>query len=182
MKRPGDGEADLGAGEARPALSLTGTLKWFDMLRGYGFFLPDDGGGDVLIHYSIADSATVRALQPGARVTALVRDGARGRQAVTLLSVEPAGEMPGPPPAPVGLPDPLPAGFQPAQVRWFNRARGYGFLLLEDGYTQAFVHMETVRRAGYETLQPGQPLAARVETGPKGVLAVEILPASGSRA
>lgn len=181
MKQAGSGETDLGTGEPA-AFPMSGTLKWFDMLRGYGFFLSDDGGGDVLIHYSLADGATARALQPGTRVTALVREGARGRQAVALLSVEPGEGAAAPRPAAAIDPARLPAGFQPVQVRWFNRARGYGFLLLADGFTQAFVHMETVRRAGHEMLHPGQVLAARIETGPRGALALELLPASALEA
>lgn len=179
MKQAAEDSVGLGSGEAQataPLATLSGAVKWFDMLRGYGFFVPDDGAGDVLLHYSLLDGDGARALVPGARVTALVREGPRGRQAVSIIAVVPVetGEA-----EPDSLPPlgPLPEGFEPVQVRWFNRAKGYGFLLLADGFTQAFVHMETVRRAGYDMLEPGQRLVARIETGPRGALAVELLAA-----
>ncbi|MFN3592560.1 MAG: cold-shock protein [Thermaurantiacus sp.] len=178
MKQGAEDSVGLGSGEvpaASPLVTLSGVVKWFDMLRGYGFFVPEDAEGDVLLHYSLLDGDGARALVPGARVTALVREGSRGRQAVSLVAVEPvetavAERLPSL--APEG---PLPDGFEPVQVRWFNRAKGYGFLLLADGFTQAFVHMETVRRAGHEILEPGQRLGARIENGPRGALAVELL-------
>ncbi|MCG2842140.1 cold shock domain-containing protein [Sandaracinobacter sp. RS1-74] len=59
-------------------------------------------------------------------------------------------------------------------MRWFNRAKGYGFLLRNDGVTQAFIHMETVRRGGFENLLPGQSVEARIHDGPRGALAVVV--------
>jgi CspA family cold shock protein len=178
MKQGTEDSVGLGSGEVLavgPLVTLSGAVKWFDMLRGYGFFVPDDSDGDVLLHYSLIDGDGARALVPGARVTALVRQGPRGRQAVSLVSVEP-GETPVPETVLAAWPEgPLPDGFEPVQVRWFNRAKGYGFLLRADGFTQAFVHMETVRRAGHEILEPGQRLGARIESGPRGALAVELL-------
>ena len=69
-------------------------------------------------------------------------------------------------------------GFEPVRVKWFNRLRGYGFLIREEDETQdIFVHMETVRRGGLSDLMPDQPLRARIAAGRKGPLAVEVEPA-----
>lgn len=170
------------AGVTEPTIS--GRVKWFDPTRGYGFVVPDDGGADVLLHANVLARHGCKALPEGAVVKTTVRDGPRGRQAVALLDVDLSQAVPD------GVRSPAPAGgrvdpkqlidaagdFEEVQVRWFNRARGYGFLLRSDGETQIFVHMETVRRGGFETLVPGQALRARAVDGPRGALAVIVAP------
>ncbi|MGF1463937.1 MAG: cold-shock protein [Maricaulaceae bacterium] len=61
-----------------------------------------------------------------------------------------------------------------ATVKWFNRAKGYGFVIAEDGQSEVFVHMDAVRRAGLEDLQPGEQIQVRCGEGPKGRIVAEI--------
>ncbi|WP_328799524.1 cold-shock protein [Sandaracinobacteroides hominis] len=164
---------------------VTGRVKWFDMVKGYGFITPEDGGGDVLIHYNLLSPLGRKSLPEGAKVVVQARAGPRGRQATNILDLDLSKAI-GPDQDRIAersanRVDPLDfitdAGdFEPVQVRWFNRAKGYGFLLRDDGVTQIFIHMETVRRGGFETLQPGQLLRARVHDGPRGALAVAVEP------
>ncbi len=171
--------------EGEQTVTLGGRVKWFDMVKGYGFVTPDEGGGDILVHYNLLVPLGRKSLPEGAHVTVTARQRQRGWQALEIVDLDLSRAV-GPDPDKIAERsanriDPLDfmaeAGdFEPVQVRWFNRAKGYGFLLRDDGVTQIFIHMETVRRGGFETLQPGQLIVARVHDGPKGALAVAIGP------
>ena len=67
-----------------PTYDLTGTVKWFDQVRGFGFVTPEDGGQDVFLHSSVLQRAGRQDVQQGEKVELEVRDGQRGRQAVNL--------------------------------------------------------------------------------------------------
>ena len=63
-------------------------------------------------------------------------------------------------------------------VKWFNNAKGYGFIEPEGGGSDVFVHYSAIKTEGYRTLNEGQSVTYEVEQGPKGYHAVEVRPSS----
>ena len=71
---------------ARPSLA-TGTVKWFDAKRGFGFIVPELGGGDIFVHQSEIQLAGFRRLSEGQRVQFELNQGQQGMQASTVKLV-----------------------------------------------------------------------------------------------
>jgi CspA family cold shock protein len=162
-------------------VEITGFIKWFDVSKGYGFIVPDNGMADVLLHVTCLRRDGFQTAYEGARVVAEVLERPKGLQAFRILSMDESTAVhPSQlPPARTHFAVTPTSGLERAWVKWFNRLRGFGFLTRGEGTPDIFVHMETLRRYGLAELRPGQVVLVRYGHGPKGLMAAEVRPDTG---
>lgn len=170
---------DVTEDAAVDVIEVVGTIKWFDIAKGYGFIVPEtEGLPDILLHVTCLRRDGYQTAYEGARVVCEVLDRPRGLQALRIVhmdestAVHPSLLAPSRTHVQV-VPT---SGLELATVKWFNRVKGFGFVTRGEGTEDIFVHMETLRRYGLAELRPGQTVWVRFGDGPKGLMAAEIRP------
>ena len=164
--------------------AIVGRVKWFDATRGFGFLVSEQVDGDVLLHFSVLREHGRRSVPEGATIECVPVQLDRGLQAKKVLSIDTTTALPQPMRSSIPVTERADrralaesaGAFEPVEVKWFNRVRGYGFVKRPDevGGEDVFVHMETVRISHLPELQPGQHLEARIAPSGKGLTAVEL--------
>ncbi len=155
---------------------IKGHVKWFDSTKGYGFVVVDDGQGDVLLHANVLRNFGRSSVAEGAEITMDVQGTDRGRQAVEIhdISAQTPEEVDYSEPLQSLLKAKNNSPLEPARVKWFDKAKGFGFVNVFGSSDDVFVHMEILRLYGLSDLLPGEAVVVRKQEGPRGQMASEV--------
>lgn len=159
------------------ATPVSGLVKWFDPVKGFGFVVSDLGGPDILLHVNVLRNFGQSSIADGARVELEVQKTERGVQATQVLALYPPQGGEGVGLSDIAALDPLvvaAAPLEPARVKWFDKGKGFGFANVFGRREDIFLHMEVLRRSGLSDLAPGEALALRVIEGKRGHMAAEV--------
>ena len=175
------------AGSPSPMVStanaVDATVKWFKGDKGYGFVELANGQGDAFLHANALHGAGHETVPTGAKLKVLVGAGAKGAQVTRVLEVDTSTAVPdrpqrsfgdAPRPARRAAPDPASAIAVAGKVKWFDDAKGFGFVATEDGGKDVFVHISVLGPAGVTHLAEGQQVNMRVVDTPKGREAISL--------
>ena len=172
------------------------TVKWFNKEKGFGFVELGDGGGDAFLHIRAVEAAGHADLMPGTRLTVTTAQGQKGPQVTSVTSVDTStAEAPAPRrefrPRTGGYGG-AGGGFggggyggggggggggrfasgpsveMTGTVKWYDPAKGFGFVSVNDGGKDVFVHRSALSRAGLDSLAEGQQVTLGVVEGQKG--------------
>ena len=165
--------------EGSSGLAVRAQVKWFNPNKGYGFVQLSDGSGDAFLHVTALAGIGVSTLQPGETFELRVALGQRGPHVTEVISVDSSTAAPPRPPrgrfrSPSDR-QPLEASVQAmGTVKWYNTAKGFGFIAMDSGGKDVFVHASALQRAGITGLSEGQRVFVGVAEGGKGPEAASI--------
>ena len=155
---------------------LCGVVKWFDPSKGFSFIVADETQDDILLHANVLRNFGQSSVADNARIEFIAQGTTKGVQATVVLSIAP------PETTSASLADfenvddaevaqlPLEA----ARVKWFDKAKGFGFANIWGSSEDVFEHVEILRRSGLADLQAGEAVAIHVISGKRGKMAAEV--------
>lgn len=158
----------------------SGSIKWFDGNKGFGFIADDSGGSDILLHANVLRNYGHSSIVEGTRISVEVAQSQRGLQATEIVQLD----IPKLDAETIlrGVPE-LGIDFSkidtsvplaPARVKWFDKVKGFGFVNVFGNNEDVFVHMEVLRAYGMSELVQGEAVCVRTADGPRGKMAVEV--------
>ena len=157
---------------------VDGVVKWFDPGKGFGFVVANEGGRDILLHANVLRNYGQGSVVDGSAISIMVQDTQRGLQATEVLSItppEPVEEMPLRDMVQYSPEEIAKRPIEPARVKWFDKAKGFGFANVFLCDEDVFIHVEILRRSGLSDLQSGEAIGLRMVEGERGRMAIEIV-------
>jgi cold shock protein len=175
--RPRFSQPRFGAPSGPP---IGGAVKWFSPEKGFGFVELSDGSGDAFLHGSLLAQSGIGAVQPGETLEVRVGPGHKGSHVTEVLSVDsstavsPGRRRPDFQSTTTNRPISDTAVDETGIVKWFNVAKGYGFIARDGGGKDVFVHISALEESGLTALSEGQPVVIDVIEGRKGPEAARV--------
>ena len=154
---------------------VLGIVKWFDPVKGFGFVVSEDGGADILLHVNVLRNFGQSSVADGSRLicwckrlSAVCRlrrwyplNRPKGHTTLNDIAEMDEDEI---------ARSPMLA----ARIKWFDKAKGFGFANVFGRSEDVFVHMDVLRQSGLSDLAPGEAIAMRVIEGKRGRMAAEV--------
>jgi CspA family cold shock protein len=154
-------------------VTVEAAVKWFNATKGYGFVELSDGRGDAFLHLKTLRETGRQTLPSGAKIRVVARAGSRGAEVVRVVEVDTRSAVERS--SRRSTVDPSAAFDLTGKVKWFDEARGFGFIASDDFGRDVFIHSTTLGAAGLRGLVEGQAVSMRVVETPKGREAIEIV-------
>jgi cold shock protein len=163
--------------EAPSGPPVQGAVRWFSPEKGFGFVELFDGSGDAFLHGAVLAQNRFGMVQPGDILEVRVGPGHKGPHITEVLSVD---RSTAPPVAPrrssrsATSYGPDTAVEETGRVKWFNTAKGYGFITRDTSAEDVFVHISALERSGLTGLAEGDRVVVDVAQGRKGPEAARV--------
>ena len=157
---------------------VTGQVKWFDPTKGFGFVVAEEGGPEILLHANVLRNFGQGSVVDGSAIVIVVQDTQRGLQAIEVLSIIPPESddmLPLRDMVEFTAEDIADRPIEPARVKWFDKAKGFGFANIFGSNDDVFIHVEVLRRSGLSDLQSGEAIGLRMVDGERGRMAIEVV-------
>ncbi|MBC7479361.1 MAG: cold shock domain-containing protein [Pseudorhodobacter sp.] len=157
---------------------VTGRVKWFDPVKGFGFIVAEGSGGDILLHANVLRNYGQSSIAENTEITVKVQKTQRGVQAMEVVTVA------APETAQLALSEEDQASLpeevtqlalEPSRVKWFDKDKGFGFANVFGRPEDVFVHVEVLRASGFADLQAGEAVCLRIIEGKRGRMAVQVV-------
>jgi CspA family cold shock protein len=150
-------------------MAATGTVKWFNAQKGFGFITPEDGSDEIFVHQSEIKANGFRSLAEGEQVSYdTVEDGGKAKATNVCapgggpVQGDAGGKGKGGGGRSSQAPRKWPDGEAPSEgksigsVKWFNVEKGFGFIAPQSGGEDLFVHQSAIHSQGFRSLMEGE--------------------------
>jgi len=150
-----------------------GKVKWFNPTKRFGFVELSDGSGDAFLHATVLSRLGISTVQPGETLELRVAPGERGPVVTEVTGVDTSTAVGFKRPR-TSFPSPYDRAVSEASVqetgtvKWYNAAKGFGFIVRDGGGKDVFVHASALQRAGIASLSEGQRVVVGIVEGRKG--------------